>query len=510
MLEDSGWRSPYKARHCFISLAMRTAVPKRLRVLSIEGWIPPAATIGRVIEAYALRLASSDQNAWLASRVFHDRVLNPRFIDMEQVQEICRKFFAQMSASENDIGLPLKIVMEVFDHFEKVVERQLNDLQQGRGPPLNRGQDPLLHTAEAFALRISELGIRFGDENMAILLKNFGLVRQQRDDRLFFTDEVGHPTLTEQYPLIVAGDHVYVGDLNALWLALYGRLLRASREEGWSKRRGEYVEGKTADILRKLFGDEAVHQHVWVKKGGPEHDAIVVIDDALVVVETKGAAAVPPITSDHALNLQRIHAHAETSQSPFKGIEQAQKLLRHLVASSKPITVRVGGKEWKDGVPLELDPRSFKRYFAIAVSLEEYGSLLTDWSMLNLVDTSFGSPWGVNLHAFEQFARGIERRRWDGRDLLIYLEDRLFCHSGMITGDELDYAGYWLNQGDLVPFSYPGMSFQGGNWARIFDDLWLERRGLACVEFESVPRPSTAPKRDRAAAMRDFINRIVP
>ena len=55
---------------------------------------------------------------------------------MEQVQEICRKFFAQMSASENDIGLPLKIVMEVFDHFEKVVERQLNDLQQGRGPPL--------------------------------------------------------------------------------------------------------------------------------------------------------------------------------------------------------------------------------------------------------------------------------------------------------------------------------------------------------------------------------------
>jgi hypothetical protein len=130
--------------------------------------------------------------------------------------------------------------------------------------------------------------------------------------------------------------------------------------------------------------------------------------------------------------------------------------------------------------------------------------------MLNLVDTSFGSPWGVNLHAFEQFARGIERRRWDGRDLLVYLEDRLFCRSGMITGDELDYAGYWLNHGDLVPFSYPGMSFQGRNWARIFDDLWLERRGLACVEFESVPRPSTAPKRDRAAAMRAFINRIVP
>ena len=79
----------------------------------------------------------------------------------------------------------------------------------------------------------------------------------------------------------------------------------------------------------------------------------------------------------------------------------------------------------------------------------------------------------------------------------------------MITGDELDHAGYRLNQGDLVPFSYPGMSFQGRNWARIFDDLWLERRGLACVEFESVLRPSTAPKRDRAAAMRAFINQIV-
>jgi hypothetical protein len=69
-------------------------------------------------------------------------------------------------------------------------------------------------------LRISELGIRFGAENMAALLKIFGLVRKQRDDRLLFTDEVGQPTLTEQCPLIVAGDHVYVGDINALWLAL--------------------------------------------------------------------------------------------------------------------------------------------------------------------------------------------------------------------------------------------------------------------------------------------------
>jgi hypothetical protein len=124
MLEDLGWHSPYKARHYFISLAMQTPVPKRPRILSIERWIAPAATIGKVIDAYALRLASSDQNAWLASRVFHDRVLNPRFIDMEQVQEICREFFAQMSASENDLGLPLKIVMDVFDHFEKVIERQ--------------------------------------------------------------------------------------------------------------------------------------------------------------------------------------------------------------------------------------------------------------------------------------------------------------------------------------------------------------------------------------------------
>lgn len=510
LLEECGWRSPYKMRHYFISLAMQTPVPKRPRVLSTKDWIPAAATIGEVIAAYAVRLADFDENSWLASRVFNDRVLNPRFIDMEQVREICRRFFAQMSSSENDIGLPLEIVMEMFDHFEKVIEQQLDDLRQGRGPPLNRGQDPLLHTAGAIVLRIPELGSRFGDKNMAILLKIFGLIRRQRDDRLFIADEIGHPALTEQKPLIVAEDHVYVGDLNALWLALYDRLLLASREAEWSRRRGEYVEDKTADILRKLFGVGAVHQHVWERRGGPEHDAIVVIDDALVVVESKGAAAVPPITFDHALNLQRIQAHAETSKSPFYGIKQAQKLLRKLMASSKPVTVRVGSRKWEEAVPLELDPRIFKRYFAIAVSLEEYGSLLTDWSTLKIVDTSFGSPWGVDLHAFEQFAWGIERRGWDGRDLLVYLQDRLLCHGGMITGDELDYAGYWLTQGDLIPFSHPGMSFQGRNWAQIFDELWLERRGLARVEFASVPRPSTAPERDRAAAMRDFIDRIIP
>jgi len=502
-MQEAGWRALYKTRHYFSSLAMQTKETRRAAgPLSLNDILPPAALTASLIHNYSWRLTRAPE-ARLANQVFHDRTHNARFIDTEQIREICMDLFSQIPLTENRLGVAVPDVINVFDWLAAKIELQLNQLYQQSAWDERSERDPILHTAEALGVDLPTLASEFGDDVVAKILNAFSLRRGERADRLLFATEIGGLALSEDSPLFVDGDRLYAPDANALWIALYNRLLWASRIGSFNKTRSDYVEERVAQIFRHLFGRANVFRTVWEKKGGPEHDLVILLPDALVVVEVKGAAATPLITTNDKQNIERLREHAGKEQSPFYGVSQAQRLIKFVQRQEMPFALRYGS-EWETAEAKTLDPRTIKRYFAITVTLEEYGSLVTDWSLLDVVDTSIGSPWGVNVFHLEQLRWAIERRGWDGFDLLAFLEERIHCHSGMITCDELDFAGYWLMNGNLAPFSNAGMTFTGINWASVFDELWLERRGLGHITFPDLPRPSLVTSYDHDAAMRRF------
>ena len=471
----SGWRANYRARHYLASLAMQTANPTRPEDVCLNDVVDAGALVWEIMTANAIDIAIDASNTsnqgQLVLQINEHRRWNQRMIDVEQMRERCLSLFDSMPADDNGLGCKSAELVVFLDLLAAQLEHQ-NLFLKGATPP------KCWHTLRVPLTYMESLA-------GTALITRFGLVRGERDDQLRFADTTNGWCLTEERPLFVDEKWVYVPDMNALWHAVYNRLLRSSVR--YSKLREVYSETRVGELLRALFGSNCVTQTVWEKKDAFEHDALVIYGDALVAVEVKGTVSVPPVWPNHSQTALRAHKHVAEDSSVFKALRQAQNFIKFLETRGNTVTLRVGPA--CNTHMSRFDLSAVQRKYAIAVSLEEYGSLTTDWGTLNAVERETGKPWAIDLHSFEQFVWGLKRRGWDGADLLVYLDDRAKAHGSMETFDELDFAGYWLKFGDLKL----GISHIGENYASIFDELWLERRGQGSVQWPDVIRPSRRP-----------------
>jgi hypothetical protein len=114
----------------------------------------------------------------------------------------------------------------------------------------------------------------------------------------------------------------------------------------------------------------------------------------------------------------------------------------------------------------------------ICITLDDFGSLATDLSLLLKIQPNEKYPFVTNLYDFETLLWGFGKEKKNEIDFLKYLDKRERLHGRVYTFDELEIADHFLKYGSFCKFDEADrISFDITN-ALIFDKHYFAEHGV--------------------------------
>lgn len=320
---------------------------------------------------------------------------------------------------------------------------------------------------------------KFGEERTAAFLRLFALRRGGTTGfRYFASSAPSNPA--ELSPLfVIEGDRICAPMHAMLYNGLYDSfddILRADHgiRDRYLKKRSDYLEVRANALIASLFPQASVSLNTYYEtpKAQFEHDGLLLAGDALIVVEEKSSEMKTP-SRDPERYFERLTQHFKSNVGIQHGYEQANRVI-DLVSAA---TERVPFYDENGAVIATIDPKAVRETFAICVTLESFGMLASDLTMMLKVQAGKEYPWVVNLFDLETLVDGFLRKGLTGSDFLRYLRHRRAHQGRVVSDDELNITGQFIVEKKL-PTPPPGTVHVVNDYANIFDDLYLEQHGV--------------------------------
>ncbi len=319
----------------------------------------------------------------------------------------------------------------------------------------------------------------FGDEKTAAFLRLFALRRGETNGfRYFASSDPSNPA--ELSPLfLIEGERVCAPTHAMLYNGMYDSfddILRADdgTRDKYLKKRSDYLETRANALIASLFPNANVSLNTYYEttKAQFEHDGLLLADDALLVIEEKSSEMKTP-SRDPERYFERLTQHFKSNVGIQHGYEQANRVIDLVSAATEPVPLY----DAHGDVLATIDPKAIRDSFAICVTLESFGMLASDLTVMLKVPASKEYPWVVNLFDLETLVDGFLRKGMTGSDFLTYLRHRRTYQGRVISDDELNIAGQFIVEKKL-PTPPPGTIHFVNDYANVFDDLYFEQHGV--------------------------------
>ena len=300
------------------------------------------------------------------------------------------------------------------------------------------------------------------------LMKLFGIKPGEVRPDFVFPHHV-NPLEQKLFVILPNGSHYFLDPASAHRIVaktFEQCLLNDSKLQGrYYKNRSRAMENLVAENIRKVFPKAAIHRNYYLEKGRLEKDFFILHGRTVILIECKTSRVRGFRGATDDLDKYK----SDFEESVQYGYDQAHEVKRRVLENGETTFLEGDGKP-----KLSIRRAEVDRIFIICVSTVPRGPFGTDLSYELKKNDCEPFPLALGLFDFETICK-----YFDSDQFVQYLNARELLHGKTVTGDELNYAGYFLKFGHL---NLAGTTMLTDDFSGIFDRRWYRERGLEVEE----------------------------
>jgi SEC-C motif len=266
------------------------------------------------------------------------------------------------------------------------------------------------------------------------------------------------------------------------------QVLLKNNKKSYLIKRGELFESQVEKIFSDYFPKTAIILSgvFETPELNNEHDLIIVWEKRLFIIEAKSTPPQEPFR-DPERAFVRIRGDFKDKTGIQGAFNQAIRIQRKLRKGEK---VELFGE--KRNLLMTLLPNEIKNIYCICLTRDDFGPLATDLSLLLEKDSSEPFPWVIDIFSLETFFTAWKYFNWNPYKFCEYLNQRKNLHGKIVSGDELEVAGFFIKHGTL---DYLVKMFKEGvnkivlnhEYSDVFDEIYAINYGGSPVVI--TPKP---------------------
>jgi hypothetical protein len=252
------------------------------------------------------------------------------------------------------------------------------------------------------------------------------------------------------------------------------------------KGRDRATERWVAELATTIFSSDDVFRNYFLEKGGHEKDLLIRHGDTVILVECKNSKVRPfRGGGDDLLKFQE-----DFKNSVQLSYEQALHVKRRILENDETTFLDEQGKPY-----FTIRRDEVKKFYIICVTVTPRGPFGTDLSYELKKGDDEPFPLALRLFDLDTICKHLN----NPERFIAYLAAREGVHGRVQTGDELNFAGYFLKFGNLdLERGDPGhcqsadeslktFSFLTDDFSSIFDRAWFKEQGIEVEEPHNPP-----------------------
>ncbi|EPB9406688.1 YecA family protein [Clostridium perfringens] len=387
-------------------------------------------------------------------------------------QLVFNAFSNSIDAPKNSIDNLKKFLESLNPDTENIEQEYKKMLEFGQGQVAIDLQNSLDSLS---TIKASEIIDVFGEEKGNILINIFSLYRKERDFK-FYNGQ--NPFAKHPLCWVDEGETLFIVHPQFVLNAIYNYITDILEEpkntfsDKYKKLKAETVENEFLRYLKCIFGDKAkYHISVCEERGTKEHDILIEFNNYIIVAEVKASKVREPF-----FNPEKAYTRIKDHFNSDTGIGGAYKqaiILKKFIESNDQVTLY---ENKTSRFVIENVPR--KVVLPIVLTLNQFGSLAVNTTMLLEKEEQQPYPWVCNLHDFENIIKILQYLKKSPQDFVDYIIWRMENHEKIVSSDELDVIeGYFLDTGIRKNIK-SSVIFFPPNGASLIDKIYFEKEGV--------------------------------
>lgn len=384
-------------------------------------------------------------------------------------QLICDTFEETMNASKYTME-SIKKQLNSFNPFavdiEKEYERFLAFAQGAASINLQNTMDNLNTIKSASVMEM------FGKKKGEKLLDIFGLYRAETD----FLYYNGKNPFAEKPLCWIDKETLFIVHPQFLLNAIYNYITDTLENpknpfaDKYKKSKADIVENLFIKLLEKIFGEEAkYHTSVCEERGTKEHDILIEFKDYILIAEVKASKVREPFFNPEK-GYKRVRDHFKSDSGIGGAYEQAIILKKFMEVKNDAILFENKNKKFV------VENISKKKILPIVLTLNQFGGLAVNTSMILEKEDNQPYPWVCNWHDLENIIEILQYLNKKPDDFMDYIVWRIANHTNVLSSDELDVIeGYFVNS---YVKEKKGAIYFPPNGPSLIDKIYFERHGI--------------------------------
>lgn len=403
-------------------------------------------------------------------------------------QLVCDEFENAMSSSRyamNNIKGFLNSLNPYAVDVEKEYERLMAFAQGSAGIDLQNAMDSLNSIK---ALKVYDT---FGKEKGTKMLEIFGLYRKERDFSYY-----NEKNPFAEHPLCwIDGDEtLFIVHPQFLLNAIYNHITEVLENpknkfaDKYKKVKAEIVEKQFLEYFKSIFGNEAkYYTSVCEERGTKEHDILIEFDDYILIAEAKASKVREPFFNPQKA-YKRITDHFNSDSGICGAYAQAITLKRFIEEQNDIVLYENKNSKFS------IQNIQKKTILPIVLTLNQFGGLAVNTSLILEKDAKEPYPWVCNWHDFENIIEILKYLHKSKQDFIDYLVWRIENHANVLSSDELDVIeGYFLDAQVKEKIKSSAVFFPP-NGSSLIDKIYFEKHGIP-YEYPGIKSTDSSKKK---------------
>ena len=321
---------------------------------------------------------------------------------------------------------------------------------------------------------------RYGKQKGEKLLELFALERKERDFKYYNGNNpfISHPLCwLNQDTLYAVSPQIL---LNAIFDCITDFLENPKNKfsKKYWKTKADIIEQEFLKCFKSVFHEDArYHMAVCEKPGTQEHDILIEFKNYILIAEVKASKVREPFFNPEKAYL-RIKDHFFSESGIGYAYNQAC-ILKKKIETETDIVLYEDMRK-----PFELHDIQSKNIIPIVLTLNQFGGIAINTSLLLTPEEGQSYPWVCNLHDFQNLIEILNYLKKTEDDFVEYVEWRSIKHKDIIASDELDIVEQYFTIPKMKKEA--GTVFIANNVKRsLIDKIYFEKLGLAFPDVNS-------------------------
>jgi len=271
-------------------------------------------------------------------------------------------------------------------------------------------------------------------------------------------------------------------------------ILRSSEHnQAFLRHRDRTLETHVANEFARLFSEASLFlENVYeTPERAYEHDLVILWKSILLVVEAKASPPIEPFR-DPEKAFVRIRDSFRSNTGIQKGFSQALRLQRKLEGGTPLELFDSHGRE-----VASITTADVTETHLVCITRDDFGVLAADLSFLLEKELDDPFPWAANILDLAYLIDTWQYFRWGPEELLCYLRDRRRLHGLVISSDELEMAGFFVEHGGLEHLLQRGADriLLSIRYSDVLDKVYATAKGGPPVHYSpSLPYFTNLPR----------------